>query len=267
MINKKGQKIVIIGCGNVAWHLAKQLSLFNEFSVSVYNHQANPSLKAFAKQFKCVIYDSFVDIITDADYYFVCVSDQFISEVSKKIKPQKSEAIVLHTSGSAKFSDLKTKHPNKAVFYPLQTFSKSDSLDWSTIPLLLDASNITSLVQVTTLANMFSETVITLKYKERLAFHLAAVMVNNFANALYVVASNVIPAGTVENNFDLLKPLIKQTTDKLKRLSPLDAQTGPAKRNDKQVMKKHLALLGKQKNIKNLYSNLSQLIQKQQKHA
>lgn len=267
MINRKGQKIVIIGCGNVAWHLATKLSLSSEFSVSVYNHQANPSLKAFAKQFKCTVHASLNDLVSDADYYFVCVSDKFISGVSKQIKPKKPAAIVCHTSGSAKLSDLKTKHPNKAVFYPLQTFSKSDTLDWSTIPLLLDASNVTSEVQITELANMFSKKVLILKYKERLAFHLAAVMVNNFTNALYVEASNIIPRGTSSNNFDLLKPLIKQTTDKLDRLAPIEAQTGPAKRKDKQVMKKHLVLLGKQKNIKNLYSIMSDLIQKQQEHA
>jgi hypothetical protein len=78
--------------------------------------------------------------------------------------------------------------------------------------------------------------------------------VNNFVNHLYYLGNKICE----ENNipFEILHPLIKETSNKLEELSPFNAQTGPAKRNDKQTMEKQLALLPKKsKEIYTLLSN------------
>ena len=65
-----------------------------------------------------------------------------------------------------------------------------------------------------------------------------------------------------ENNldFDLLKPLIKETARKIESMAPSEAQTGPAKRNDLKTIEKHLHLL-EDSPYKTLYKQLTEAIQ------
>ena len=59
--------------------------------------------------------------------------------------------------------------------------------------------------------------------------------------------------------FDILKPLITETANKIQTLSPQEAQTGPAKRNDTITINKHLALLTDE-NHKEIYKILTKSI-------
>ena len=60
--------------------------------------------------------------------------------------------------------------------------------------------------------------------------------------------------------FDILKPLIAETTAKIMVLSPSEAQTGPAKRKDQQTIDGHLSLLKDEKQNA-IYTLLTQSIQ------
>jgi predicted short-subunit dehydrogenase-like oxidoreductase (DUF2520 family) len=99
--------------------------------------------------------------------------------------------------------------------------------------------------------------------------HLAAVLVNNFTNALFVAAGDLISKKSGNKQLKILLPLIKQTVFKVESIDPREAQTGPAKRNDNSVMKKHLKLLSDNTDLQNIYKQLSHLVVKQQtkKHA
>ncbi|MEX0361453.1 MAG: DUF2520 domain-containing protein, partial [Allomuricauda sp.] len=44
-------------------------------------------------------------------------------------------------------------------------------------------------------------------------------------------------------SFDLLKPLIQETSNKIMSLPPKEAQTGPALRGDEKSMNQHLSLI------------------------
>ena len=117
------------------------------------------------------------------------------------------------------------------------------------------------------LAASVSDSVREVNSAERLKFHLAAVLVNNFTNALYSAAENYINAQTHNGNFKLFLPIIEQTALKIKGMSPLAAQTGPAKRGDKKVMRAHLELLTSDRELQKIYRQLSSLIQQQQGNA
>lgn len=262
-------KIVIIGCGNVAWHLAKRLSFLKKYNLFIYNHQKNAALQDFKSELKCKTQANLNNMITDADVYFICVSDNYISQVSQKIKcSTKYGAVVVHTSGSTRLSAIKTTCANQGVFYPLQTFSKKDKVKWSEIPIIIEANNSMAKKRITFLARHFSTKTLYLDYTERCRLHLSAVLVNNFTNALYMAAADLLQQGSTQARFDLLLPLIKQTTRKLERLSPLEAQTGPAKRNDKLVLDNHIKLLSENPDLRRLYRGFSKLIMKQQQaHA
>lgn len=265
MRERARHKIVIIGCGNVAWHLAKLFSSLKKYELFIYNHKSNSLLSDFKTKLKCHIASNLNNIITDADLYFICVGDKFISATAKKISLNNSNAIIVHTSGSVKVDDL-GNYKNVAVFYPLQTFSKADEINWKETPIIIEAKNNVVKNKLTAFAKQFSNNVNSLNYKERLKLHLAAVLVNNFTNALYIAANDII----AENQkTKLLLPLIKQTVLKLNKLDARAAQTGPAKRKDEAVMKKHLKLLSGNPDLKKIYKQMSNLIIKQQtkKHA
>lgn len=260
------QTIVIIGCGNVAWHIAKHLQSLKRFNVSVYNHKANPLLTEFKTKLKCKISETLSDVESDAALYFICVTDKFIAKVASLLKIRNPNAVLVHTSGSAKLQDLGTKIYSTGVFYPLQSFSREANVSWKKIPVVVETKNRDAEHTLLHFADLFSDTVISLDYKNRLKLHLAAVLVNNFTNALYVSAFDLInrDATSKDLNFEILLPLIEQTTHKIREMEPRAAQTGPAKRNDEEVMKKHLELISKQSDLKKIYKQLSKLIAKQQ---
>lgn len=263
MRNSAGFKIVIIGCGNVAWHLANHLKDIKHYNLFVYNHKPNIKLTDFKKKLNCKTQSSFNNIIADADFYFICVSDKFISDTVKKLKLINQNAIVVHTSGSMKI-DAIDGFKNRAVFYPLQSFSKIDTIKWSEIPIIIETENLYTKHKISNLSKLFSKHIKHFNYEDRLNLHLSAVFVNNFTNALFVAASDLVSSNSAIAKFDLLLPLIKQTVFKIENMPVRSAQTGPAKRGDNTVIKRHLKLLSEKSDLKKIYKQLSDLIVKQQ---
>jgi hypothetical protein len=72
-----------------------------------------------------------------------------------------------------------------------------------------------------------------------------------------VIAKKILKSQNIDA--DILNPLIKETADKLNYLSPMEAQTGPAIRNDEKTIQKHLNLLKESKYFK-IYDDLTRLI-------
>ena len=96
-----------------------------------------------------------------------------------------------------------------------------------------------------------------LNSEQRKALHVAAVFVNNFTNHLYQLGSEICAENQVP--FKILKPLIVETANKILTLSPEEAQTGPANRNDSATISAHLSFL-KDDNKKNIYELITQSI-------
>ena len=61
-------------------------------------------------------------------------------------------------------------------------------------------------------------------------------------------------------NFDILRPLIVETAEKVKRMNPKEAQTGPAKRGDVKVIQEHMRELETDPDYKALYTLISNSI-------
>jgi predicted short-subunit dehydrogenase-like oxidoreductase (DUF2520 family) len=193
--------------------------------------------------------------LTEADLYIIAVSDDAIAEVSSKLPFE--NRLVVHTSGSAPLTVLNNKN-RKGVFYPLQTFTKGKTVDFKTIPLCLETEFESDYTVLNDVALSISDSVNTIDSHQRKALHVAAVFVNNFTNYLYQLGSDIC----VENHvpFDILKPLILETAEKLLALSPKDAQTGPAKRNDISTIEAHESFLSDE-NQSTIYKILTQSIQ------
>ena len=243
-------KIVILGTGNLAKHLYTAFLKADDVDVVQVIGRNVKELQQFSKH--STITTDF-DAIADADVYLISVKDDAIGEVSKYLSNKKG--IVAHTSGAIDMNTLQSG--KKAVFYPLQTFTKDKEVDFSNIPICIEADHEKSLNTLKSLAMSISKNVHQIDSEQRKKLHLAAVFVNNFTNCLYSIGEELCLEEGL--SFDLLKPLIMETAHKIQTMSPQEAQTGPARRNDIKSMEGHLELLNKKEHI-TLYKLLSQAI-------
>lgn len=247
--------IVLIGSGNVATHLAKALIAEAENVMQVYSQNLlNGSVLAQAINAKAI--DQLSKVNQTADLYIIAVKDDAIAHVASALK--NVEGLVVHTSGTTDISAIATQVERAGVFYPLQTFSKVKELSFDHIPLCIEASNINDLKIMKQLAEKLSDQVYELDGEKRKALHLAAVFACNFPNHLYALANQVL----LENglDFNIIRPLIAETADKVMVNLPENVQTGPAVRGDESTMNKHLGLLENQPELQNIYQTLSKSI-------
>jgi len=245
-------RITIIGSGNVAQHLIKAFAKSELIEIVQVFSRKKETLASVVDYDKIV---SDFEELKEADLYIIAVSDKAIAEVSKQLPFQ--NRIVAHTSGAASLDVLDAKN-RKGVFYPLQTFSKNKEIDFSNIPMCLEAENTFDFRVLETVSKTISNSVFAINSDQRKALHVSAVFVNNFTNHLYQIGQEICEEHQVP--FEVLKPLIQETAEKINTLNPIDAQTGPAKRHDSTTIEAHLQYLSNE-NQKNIYKILTQSIQ------
>ena len=107
------------------------------FGVWYFDNSENIALST-SKDFPSNIQTSDIEQILEADVYIICVSDNAIATVSNQL--QFENRLVVHTSGSTDFDVLDAKN-KRGVFYPLQTFSKNKTVDFTEIPICLETEN------------------------------------------------------------------------------------------------------------------------------
>jgi predicted short-subunit dehydrogenase-like oxidoreductase (DUF2520 family) len=235
------QDIVIVGAGNVGTHLAEKM---REAGFTI-----------------CQLAERGEAIVPGKDLYIMALPDAAMEEALTEM-PLKDELLV-HTSGSVPMEILNKYSENTGVFYPLQTFTKGRSIDMNKVPLLIEANRIDNENKLVEVARKLSNKVIVADSDRRLSLHIAAVFASNFSNHMYDIARRLMEEQ--ELDYDLLSPLIMETAAKATALGPDKAQTGPAKRNDHEVIRKHLDMLKGHEAIKELYKRISDNISDQEK--
>lgn len=233
-------KIDIIGRGNVGTHL------FNAFSENA------DVVSVSSRDLK--------DLRKDSDIYLISVSDNAIEDIVAKISSLVPDSsIIAHTSGSTSIDILKPFGNQVGVFYPLQTFSKDVPLDYSEIPFFLEASNSESLATLKSVAKKVSDYVYEADSDKRRNLHIASVFACNFVNHLWTLSADFLSSNGLD--FDMLRPLIKETTAKALHIEPQHAQTGPASRHDSKTISAHLESLNGNPKLEKLYRMLSDSIE------
>ena len=246
-------EIVIIGTGNTATILGKKLKAAGHSMVQVYGRNAK-SATDLASALNTESTNYWSTINNHADVYLIAVSDNAIEDVVQHL--DMTNKTVVHTAASVSKEVLKgAKH--YGVFYPLQSLNKSAE-NLPEIPIIIDADSEETNLLLQKLAFSISDTVWQADDEKRKKLHLAAVLCNNFTNHLYSLAQQYCAAENLD--FNLLIPLIKQTADRLQQLSPQEAQTGPAIRNDWQTIEKHLQLLERHPSLSQFYQMFTQSI-------
>lgn len=241
----------IVGSGKVAWQLARQ---FMQQGVNLrYLACRRPHDFDAAARHLGIETISIEALPSDDHPIILAVSDDAIAEVGKLIPRERKTA---HTSGTVAMNVL----PNHihGVFYPLQTFSDTSDPNWKEIPICIEANTSEFQDELLQLAQTISDSVHLINSEQRKQLHVAAVVVNNFTNHLFHQSKDYLDEHGI--SFDLLKPLIKETVQKLDRLTPKEAQTGPAVRNDRNTINSHLELLENHPDLKEIYALISQSI-------
>lgn len=250
-------KIVMLGAGNVATHLSFALQKADIKICQVYSRTEASAVK-LANQLNTAFTTVISDVFIDADIYIYCLKDSILEEIIPQIKVP--EAIHIHTAGSINVDIFAPYFNNYGVLYPLQTFSKNKAVNFSEIPMFIEASNAEVEEKLYGLAHLLTSKVYVITSEQRIKLHLAAVFACNFTNYMYTLSSEIVKEANME--FDILIPLISETAEKIKLLPPLDAQTGPAVRMDLNVITKHLALISEIPDMKLIYEELSRQIYK-----
>ncbi|MFL5762836.1 MAG: Rossmann-like and DUF2520 domain-containing protein [Bacteroidia bacterium] len=248
----KKENIVLVGAGNLATHLGIALKRSGHQIIQVYS-PGGKTARLLAKTLGAESTGEIKKIRKDATLYIIAVKDDAIETVSGELHLK--DQVVVHTSGSVKMNVLKKSSKNIGVLYPLQTFSKSQKTDFKNVPLCLESNSEAAAGLLAKVAGSISGHIQAVSSEQRRALHLSAVFACNFSNHMYRIAELILSSEKM--SFDLLKPLIMETAEKVQNASPSVMQTGPAARGDLKTIKAHLKLLKHDKKLRSIYQLLS----------
>lgn len=250
--------VTIIGSGNLAWHLAPALDN-TEFAVKEVYSQTRKHAMALAERLYQAEVKATLDFTNSQSRIFiVAVSDDVIQEVAESIMLPPG-AVLVHTSGSQPLSILGYAHTlNVGVFYPLQTFTKNQKVNFKDIPIFIESENAETEKILMAMGKAISKKIQKVKSDQRKAIHVAAVFASNFTNHMVTIAEELLEDQKL--SLDLLKPLIVETINKCLAIGPVKGQTGPAKRGDVEILDKHLQFLSHDEAVAEIYRAISQHI-------
>jgi predicted short-subunit dehydrogenase-like oxidoreductase (DUF2520 family) len=187
----------------------------------------------------------------------VAVPDHSLKQVLSGIKCGK-ETIVAHTAGSLGLDIFPPAISLKAVFYPLQTFSLNREIDFRNLPFFIESPHHYVNERLKSLAESTGGKVYFADTEKRRLIHLAAVFICNFTNHMLTLGIEIAAKGGFEK--EIFKPLLEETVAKAMEIGPIASQTGPAVRNDLNVIEKHLDLLSFSPEYRKIYSDVTESI-------
>jgi predicted short-subunit dehydrogenase-like oxidoreductase (DUF2520 family) len=248
-------KITMIGSGQVATVLGRKILASGHEIMQVYSHTEDHA-RILASTFSCAYTSLWDELDPSADLFIAAIADHALTEMAQQLRL--GNRLIVHTAGSVPMELLKPVSKNYGVLYPLQSLRK-ELKEIPPLPLLVDGNREDSLTFITDFARSISDDVKQADDTKRLKLHLAAVIVNNFSNHLYTMTEDFCRKEAIE--FKLLLPLISETANRLYRISPAEAQTGPAIRNDEKTIQTHLALLEKYPALRAMYETFTRSIE------
>lgn len=252
------RRVVVVGSGNVATALLTGLSAV-EVQISQLIARNALTGKMLAQKFGCEMTQDLQCIDREADAVFICVQDDQLPLLIPQIPVM--DAIIVHTSGSTSLDIFDSFHKHFGVFYPMQTFSASLPVQWDQIPIYIEGSTPFVESKIMELALKLSPKVQFLASDARMQLHVAAVFACNFTNLMLGAAADLMQQNSLD--FGDLKQLVECTVNKAFTANhPDEVQTGPAIRNDKGIMDKHLKSLSLSPQLEEIYAFLSEQIQK-----
>jgi pyrroline-5-carboxylate reductase len=256
-VNKKFD-IVIIGSGHAALALALAFKKKQNL-VQVVARNANKA-KQIALRGGCKNYGKIESVKPGADFYIICVKDRAISEVAKKIP---LGGIVVHLSGATSIKTLSV-HKNAAVAWPVRSLAGLKPAAWKHVHILYEAGNTATRKKTLALFGSLKSTLHYTNSQNRLDVHTTVVILNNFIHHLAYRGHTRLKKYGLDKA--LFKQIITDTFEKVLTSDLKSAQTGPARRNEKSVIKAQQRLLKNDKELYNVYKYITKSIIKNYYH-
>ena len=250
-------KIVLIGAGNMATAIAYALKEGGNTPVAVWSRTLE-SAAILGDRVGCAFTDDLASLPA-ADIVIISVADSALRDVAAAVAQRYPDALLLHTAGSIPMETLHEAGATRyGVLYPMQTVNKNNVTSLRDITTFIEGCDDTVTAQIEKIALLVSEKVVYATSEQRCSLHVAAVFACNFPNAVYNMAYELMQRNGLP--FDAMLPLIDEAARKVHRMTPLEAQTGPARRADNNVMNAHKAMLDSE--LANVYETLSNYIMK-----
>jgi len=246
---------VIVGTGNVAYHLVKAFSNKGIQFIQVLGRNET-SANSISGTFNIPYIENPKKLDYNADLYILAVRDDNIREAALELGLK--DQLLVHTSGFSSLNTIEGASKNTGVIWPLQTLTSGSEVNYGKIPFFIEGSNEDAAKSLLHLVRQVSDTVMIASSAVRQQIHLAAVIASNLTNHLYTEAALLLEKNGIP--FDILGPLINETSDKAVRQHPLNSQTGPAVRNDLKVIEKHLDMLKDDPDFREIYRLISENI-------
>ena len=247
-------KVALVGAGNLATNLAVALQEAGHTIVQVFS-RTRQSVELLAERVGTSAITDLHQLASDADLYIVSISDSALSTLDYSAFP--SHAFVVHTAGSIPMDVIPLTR--RGVFYPMQTFSRQRIVDFSDIPIFIEASFEADTNFLLDFARTINNKVYRLSSADRIYLHLAAVYCSNFVNHCYAMSEEILHQHGLP--FSVMLPLVDEVAAKVHQVSPREAQTGPAIRHDENVIRHHLSLLEDNPRLQEIYAIMSDSIQ------
>ncbi len=250
--------VSFIGSGNLAWHLAPTLDNAGYTVKEVYSRNPKHSSALVGRLYQADVKATLDFSTSPSDIFIIAVADDVIQDIVREIiLPE--DSILVHTSGSQPLGVLGyAATPNIGVVYPLQTFSKAKKIDFKDTPIFIESDSDEVTQVLIKMGKLISNKVKKITSHDRKALHVAAVFASNFSNHMLTIAKEVADKNGLD--FELLKPLIAETLNKSLAIDPKNAQTGPAKRGDLEILDNHIEFLQGEPEIVEIYKIISQHI-------
>lgn len=250
--------VSFIGSGNLAWHLAPALDNLGYVVKEVYSRNARHAAALSERLYQAEVKKTLDFSSSPSRIFMIAVHDDAISGIAREIVLP-DDSILVHTSGSQPLSLLEFAATERiGVFYPLQTFTKTSKVVFNDVPIFVECSEESAERILLTMARALSKQVRKISSEERKAMHIAAVFASNFSNHMMTISRELMEENKLD--FAWLKSLILETLNKALTIGPAQAQTGPAKRGDLQILDEHMAFLQNNKDLAKLYELISQHI-------
>lgn len=255
----KNSQVSFIGSGNLAWHLAPALDN-GDFPVQeVYSKNPAHAASLVERLYQANVKASLDFSTSSSGIFIIATADEAIEEIVQEIILPDEDVVLIHTSGSQPLTILGyAATQNLGVFYPLQTFSKDRKTEFKEVPIFIESANAQTEKVLRAMGNSLSKDVFPITSYDRKALHVAAVFASNFTNHMLLIAQDIMKENSL--SYDWLKPLIAEMVNKSLSIGPENAQTGPARRGDLEILDKHVEFLQDNETAAELYKIISQHI-------
>ena len=232
------ENVTLIGAGNMAHWLVYAMRNADVRISQVYSRQLGHA-KALAEIAGAEAIDNIKDLLPDSDLYIFSIKDDSYENLLQQLPFRLS--LAAHTAGSLSMRIFEPYAESYGILYPYQSVNKDMDFKGIVVPLCVEANNEIAENELFAFAHKLTSVVQKLDESQRMVLHRAAIFGCNFTNAMYSIAYDILQEHHID--WQMIMPLLQNTMEKVKTMNPHEAQTGPAKRGDQNVIQFHLDAL------------------------